>query len=57
LGKGFCTDVSDLTIREDAPLSIIRNAFPQRKVIGVNGKILAQGGGGVHCITQQVPLV
>ncbi|MDJ0900617.1 MAG: agmatine deiminase family protein [Xenococcus sp. MO_188.B8] len=43
--------------QDDAPLSIIRNAFSDRKVIGVSGEILAKGGGGVHCITQQVPMI
>ena len=41
--------------QDDTPMSIIRNAFPQREVVGVSGAILAEGGGGVHCITQQVP--
>ncbi len=29
--------------------------FPGRKAVGVPGTVLAYGGGGVHCITQQVP--
>jgi agmatine deiminase len=36
-------------------LAIWRTAFPERDVIGVSGAVLAYGGGGVHCITQQVP--
>ncbi|MEM9272321.1 MAG: agmatine deiminase family protein [Cyanobacteria bacterium P01_F01_bin.143] len=51
--------------QDDAPLSIIRNIFSgprsgslrDREVIGISGEILAQGGGGIHCITQQVPAV
>jgi agmatine deiminase len=31
--------------------------FPGREVVGVPGRTLALGGGGVHCITQQVPAV
>lgn len=42
---------------DDLPLSILREAYPRHKVIGVTGRILASGGGGVHCITQQVPMV
>jgi agmatine deiminase len=40
---------------DDAPLARIREAFPERKVVGVKALAIAQGGGGVHCITQQVP--
>jgi agmatine deiminase len=37
-------------------LSIIAAAFPGREVVTVPGTVLAYGGGGPHCITQQVPL-
>ncbi len=37
-------------------LAIIAAAFPEREVIGVPSRIIAYGGGGTHCITQQVPL-
>ena len=39
------------------PLSIIREAFPNRKVLGINSEVLGAGGGGIHCITQQIPAV
>ena len=29
--------------------------LPGREIVGVPGRVLAFGGGGVHCITQQVP--
>jgi len=29
--------------------------LPGREIVGVPGRVLALGGGGVHCITQQVP--
>jgi agmatine deiminase len=29
--------------------------FPGREVVGIDGRTLALGGGGIHCITQQVP--
>jgi agmatine deiminase len=29
--------------------------LPGREVVGVPGRVLALGGGGVHCITQQIP--
>ncbi len=39
-----------------AALEIIGGAYPGREVIPVPGLVLAYGGGGPHCITQQVPL-
>lgn len=42
--------------RNDAEaLSIIASAFPDREVVGVPARTLAYGGGGIHCITQQIP--
>jgi len=38
-------------------LAIIAGAYPGREVVPVPGAILAYGGGGPHCITQQVPAV
>jgi agmatine deiminase len=38
-------------------LARIGAAFPGREVVGVPGAVLAYGGGGPHCITQQVPVV
>jgi agmatine deiminase len=37
-------------------LERIRAAYPGREVVGVPGATLAFGGGGPHCITQQVPV-
>jgi agmatine deiminase len=36
-------------------LAIIAGAYPGREVVPVPGAVLAYGGGGPHCITQQVP--
>jgi len=33
----------------------IGDLFPGRQPIGIDGRTLALGGGGIHCITQQVP--
>ena len=38
-----------------AMLAIIAGEYPGRDVVAVPGAVLARGGGGVHCITQQVP--
>ena len=42
--------------QEDEPaLATIGAAFPERELVPVPGRVLAYGGGGPHCITQQVP--
>jgi agmatine deiminase len=41
---------------DDGPaLAQIRDAFPGREVVPVPGATIAYGGGGPHCITQQIP--
>lgn len=42
---------------DEAALAVIASALPDRKVVGVPAPTLAFGGGGVHCITQQLPAV
>ncbi len=42
---------------DEEALAIIGDAFPGRSVVPVRGNTLAYGGGGPHCITQQVPAV
>jgi agmatine deiminase len=37
-------------------LEIIASVYPGREVVPVPGLVLAFGGGGPHCITQQVPV-
>jgi agmatine deiminase len=36
-------------------LRLLESLYPGREAVGVPGDTLALGGGGVHCITQQVP--
>ncbi|MDQ2700045.1 MAG: agmatine deiminase family protein, partial [Actinomycetota bacterium] len=36
-------------------LKRLAGLFPGREAVGVDGRTLALGGGGIHCITQQVP--
>jgi agmatine deiminase len=36
-------------------LERIAAAYPDREIVGVPGRVIAYGGGGPHCITQQVP--
>jgi agmatine deiminase len=40
-----------------AALARIRRYWPKRKVVGINiREMWQQGGGGIHCVTQQQPL-
>jgi agmatine deiminase len=43
------------TEADPAALEGIRSVYPDRKVVGVPGDVIAFGGGGPHCITQQIP--
>ena len=38
-----------------AALELLERLYPGREAVPVSGTTLALGGGGVHCITQQVP--
>ena len=40
---------------DDEALALIASLHPGREAVAVGGEVLALGGGGVHCITQQVP--
>ncbi len=54
-GNGFvAVPVSGHAFDDDA-LGLIAAHYPGRDVVPVPGIVLAYGGGGVHCITQQVP--
>jgi agmatine deiminase len=54
--RGVIAPVAGADTDEDA-LRIIAAAYPDREVVAVPGAVLAFGGGGPHCITQQVPEV
>ncbi|MFD8148195.1 agmatine/peptidylarginine deiminase [Streptomyces sp. NPDC059708] len=51
---GVVVPVAGVPQDEDA-LAVIASAHPGRKVVGVRALAIAFGGGGVHCITQQIP--
>lgn len=51
---GVIVPTADHPLDADA-LAIIRRAFPEREVVGIPSRVIAYGGGGTHCITQQVP--
>jgi agmatine deiminase len=40
---------------DEAAFAQIRAAYPDRELVTVPGKTILAGGGGPHCITQQVP--
>ena len=42
--------------RDASVLARLAELFPGREMVPVPGRLLAEGGGGVHCITQQVPV-
>jgi agmatine deiminase len=42
---------------DDEALALLGGLYPGREVVAVPGVTLALGGGGVHCITQQVPAI
>jgi agmatine deiminase len=33
----------------------LSDLFPGREAVGIDARVLALGGGGIHCITQQIP--
>ncbi|MGO9959320.1 MAG: agmatine/peptidylarginine deiminase [Solirubrobacteraceae bacterium] len=53
--RGVIVPVSGAQTDAEA-LAIIAAVFPDREVVTVPGLVLAHGGGGPHCITQQVPV-
>jgi len=42
---------------DEEALALLGGLYPGREVVGIDGTTLALGGGGIHCITQQVPAV
>ncbi len=40
---------------DDKALSILAAQFPTRKIVPIIAREMAKGGGGIHCITHEVP--
>jgi agmatine deiminase len=56
VGNGFVVVPTCGHPADDDMLAIIAEQYPGRETFGLDiGTILAIGGGGIHCITQQVP--
>jgi agmatine deiminase len=58
VGNGFVVvpTSGDADLDEEA-LRHLGDAFPGREIVGTPAMTLAYGGGGPHCITQQIPAV
>jgi agmatine deiminase len=54
LGNGFAI-VPGGTSADDAIVEQVGEALPAREIVRVAARTLHEGGGGPHCITQQVP--
>ncbi len=58
VGNGFVLVPTTGHAADADMLDLISDQFPGRDVLGLDvGRILAYGGGGPHCITQQIPLL
>ena len=42
---------------DEAALDCLREIVPGRDVVGVPCPAIGYGGGGVHCVTQQLPRI
>jgi agmatine deiminase len=40
---------------DDEAAAVLKRACPTRRIAGVPAREILLGGGGIHCITQQVP--
>jgi len=40
---------------DKAVIAKLKKLFPKRKVVGVPAREIILGGGGIHCVTQQIP--
>jgi agmatine deiminase len=54
-GATFVPVAGDDADRDEEVLGRLGSLFDGREIVPVPGRMLAEGGGGVHCITQQVP--
>jgi len=41
--------------QDEYALKIVQNCFPQKKIIGVNCRVLIEQHGSLHCVTMQYP--
>jgi agmatine deiminase len=43
--------------RDETAAEVLRACFPEREIVGVRAREILLGGGNIHCITQQVPVL
>ena len=56
IGNGFVVVPTSGHEADTDMVAMIGDLYPDRTAFGLDvGAILAHGGGGIHCITQQVP--
>jgi agmatine deiminase len=41
---------------DETGFALLRELFPEREIVGAPSALLAYGGGGIGCITQQMPV-
>ena len=41
---------------DEGVLVQLKEAYPEHEMVTVPGAVILEGGGGPHCITQQVPV-
>ena len=42
---------------DDAACAILRDCFPERRIVPIDCRVIVAGLGALHCLTQQVPAV
>lgn len=59
IGQKYYSDGMDKTIkaRDQEAEEILKQLFPQRKIVMINALAVNFGGGGIHCITMNEPLI
>jgi agmatine deiminase len=45
----------DMALSDEQALGVLRELYPDRKIVPIDGMRIIKGGGNVHCITQQIP--
>jgi agmatine deiminase len=56
VGNGFVVVPTCGNAADDDMISMVADLYPGRETFGLDvGAVLARGGGGIHCITQQIP--